>query len=329
MIGTMFVGLREITSAKGRFGLIAGTVALITLLVVVLTGLTAGLGKQNTAALEALDPESVVFQDPGDPSFTTSRIHARDGMTPLGTSQMLLTKADGTDAAVSILSLPEGTTLPGGETLGTEAVAAPGLEVQAGDEVTVGGNPITVGAIGEDLAFSHSPVLWVPTDFWKEVMHTDADGTVLLADDKVDGGVSLKDSFAGLPAYSSEQGSLKLIQGFLYAIAALVIIAFLTVWTMQRTRDLAILKAIGASNTYLLKDALGQSAVLLAAGALIGGVIAFGLGLWMQGGAPFALTAATAIVPPVAIWALGMVGALIATRSIVKVNPQAALGGVA
>ena len=50
----MFVGMREITSAKGRFGLIAGTVALITLLVVVLTGLTAGLGKQNTAALEAL-----------------------------------------------------------------------------------------------------------------------------------------------------------------------------------------------------------------------------------------------------------------------------------
>lgn len=27
---------------------------------------------------------------------------------------------------------------------------------------------------------------------------------------------------------------------------------------MQRTRDLAILKAIGASNAYLLKDALGM-----------------------------------------------------------------------
>ena len=119
------------------------------------------------------------------------------------------------------------------------------------------------------------------------------------------------------------------IQGFLYAIAALVIIAFLTVWTMQRTRDLAILKAIGASNGYLLKDALGQSAVLLAVGVLIGGVAAYGLGMWMQGAAPFALSPVTAIVPPVAIWALGMVGALIATRSIVKVNPQQALGGAA
>ncbi|WJY98560.1 ABC transporter permease [Corynebacterium fournieri] len=325
----MFVGIREITSAKGRFGLIAGTVALITLLVVVLTGLTAGLGKQNTSALEALDPQSVVFQDPEDPSFTTSRVEARDGLTPLGTSQMLLTKADGTDAAVSILALPEGTELPGGEALGNQAVAAPGLEVGEGESVTVAGNPITVGAIGEDLAFSHSPVLWVPTEFWKESMHTNADGTVLLADHEVDGGVSLTKAFDGLPAYSSEQGSLKLIQGFLYAIAALVIVAFLTVWTMQRTRDLAILKAIGASNGYLLKDALGQSAVLLGAGAVIGGAAAFGLGMWMQGSAPFSLNTATAVAPPVAIWALGMAGALIATRSIVKVNPQQALGGAA
>ena len=175
----MFVGMREITSAKGRFGLIAGTVALITLLVVVLTGLTAGLGKQNTSALEALDPESVVFQDPEDISFTTSRVEARDGLTPLGASQMLMTKADGNDAAVAILSLPEGTELPGGAILGTEAVAAPGLNVNEGDTVTVAGNDITVGAIGEDLAFSHSPVLWVPTEFWQAAMHTDAVGTVV------------------------------------------------------------------------------------------------------------------------------------------------------
>ena len=248
----MFVGIREITSAKGRFGLIAGTVALITLLVVVLTGLTAGLGKQNTSALEALDPKSVVFQDPDDISFTTSRVEARDGLTPLGASQMLMTKDNGEDAAVAILSLPKGTELPGGQKLSDEAVAAPSLEVGEGETVTVAGNDITVGAIGEDLAFSHSPVLWVPTGFWQAAMHTDADGSVLLADHEVDGGVGLKEAFAGLPAYSSEQGSLKLIQGFLYAIAALVIIAFLTVWTMQRTRDLAILKAIGAvSYTHL------------------------------------------------------------------------------
>lgn len=328
-MSAMFVGIREIVSVKGRFGLIAGTVALITLLVVVLTGLTAGLGKQNTSALEALDPKAVVFEDPSEPSFTTSRVTARDGLTPLGTGQTLMTTPDGTEESVSLMALPEGTRLPGGEVLGDEAVASPALGLSRGDALRIGTAETTVGAIGEDLAYSHTPVLWVPTAVWQEAMHTDADGTVLLADHAVDGGVSLKDSFAALPAYASEQGSLKLIQGFLYAIAALVVVAFLSVWTMQRTRDLAILKAIGASNAYLLKDALGQSAVLLLAGVLVGGLAALGVGAAMEGTAPFSLTTATTVVPTLAVWALGMVGALIATRSIVNVNPQQALGGAA
>lgn len=85
-------------NAKGRFGLIAGVVALVTFLVVMLTGLTAGLGKQNTSALEALDPAAVTFDDAGNQSYTTSRIaEADDGTTPLGTGQTLMTRDDGTE----------------------------------------------------------------------------------------------------------------------------------------------------------------------------------------------------------------------------------------
>ena len=47
----MFLSLRDITFAKGRFALLATVVALITLLLVLLTGLTNGLGHQNTSAL--------------------------------------------------------------------------------------------------------------------------------------------------------------------------------------------------------------------------------------------------------------------------------------
>ena len=329
----MFVALRDLLNAKGRFGLIAGVVALVTFLVVMLTGLTAGLGKQNTSALEALDPAAVTFDDADNQSYTTSRIaKADEGTIPLGTGQTLMSRDDGSEESVAILGLPSGTELPGGQVLEDHAIASEGLELADGESITVGGAPVTVSEQAEDLYFAHSPVLWVPTETWQAAMHTEAVGTVELSDNEdtaPEGSVSLKDSFQALPAYSSEQGSLKMIQGFLYLISALVTVAFLSVWTAQRTRDLSILKAIGASNGYLLKDALGQSAVLLAVGVLIGGVAAYGLGMWMQGAAPFALSPVTAIVPPVAIWALGMVGALIATRSIVKVNPQQALGGAA
>ena len=98
---------------------------------------------------------------------------------------------------------------------------------------------------------------------------------------------------------------------------------------MQRTRDLAILKAIGASNGYLRKDALGQSAIVLGVGVLVGTGVAVGLGRLISGAVPFTLTAVTTVVPPLLIWALGLAGALFATRSITKVEPQLALGGIA
>lgn len=329
-IGGMFVGIREIKKAKGRFGLIVGTVALITLLVVVLTGLTSGLGKQNTSALEALDPAAVVFEDPHDPSFTTSRVQSMPGTDALGTGQMLVAGPSGTEQSVAVLSLPRGTTLPGGEVLGDGAVASASLNYSLHDVLSLAGTTTPVDAISEDLMFAHTPVLWVPTETWQEVFHTDADGTVLLSDDPaIEGGLSLKDSFDGLPAYASEQGSLKMIQGFLYAIAALVIVAFLTVWTVQRTRDLAILKAIGASNKYLLKDAVGQSAILLLIGVTIGALVGLGIGFAMEGVAPFTLSFGVIALPPLLVWVLGMAGAVVATRSISKVNPQSALGGVA
>ena len=329
----MFVALRDLLNAKGRFGLIAGVVALVTFLVVMLTGLTAGLGKQNTSALEALDPAAVTFDDADNQSYTTSRIaKADEGTTPLGTGQTLMSRDDGSEESVAILGLPSGTELPGGQVLEDHAIASEGLELFDGESITVGGAPVTVSEQAEDLYLAHSPVLWVPTETWQAAMHTEAVGTVELSDNEdtaPEGSVSLKDSFQALPAYSSEQGSLKMIQGFLYLISALVTVAFLSVWTAQRTRDLSILKAIGASNGYLLKDSIGQAALILALGALIGTAAAAGLGLLASQVAPFVLNPASVILPALAIWILGMGGAALATRSISRVDPQLALGGAA
>lgn len=42
----MFLAIRDIRFARGRFALMGSVVALITLLLVMLSGLTAGLGNQ-------------------------------------------------------------------------------------------------------------------------------------------------------------------------------------------------------------------------------------------------------------------------------------------
>src|SRR5699024_1744740 len=57
----MFVALKDIVHAKGRFTLMIGVIALLTLLLVLLTGLTRGLAHQNISAIEALPADRIVL----------------------------------------------------------------------------------------------------------------------------------------------------------------------------------------------------------------------------------------------------------------------------
>src|SRR5690625_5708867 len=112
----MFVGLREIRAAKGRFTLMGVVVEMITLLLVMLTGLTAGLGAQITAGLSALNPISYVFGSATDEAteeltFVESSITSHDqqawattegveNAVPVGMSQTLLTAESSNSVAI-------------------------------------------------------------------------------------------------------------------------------------------------------------------------------------------------------------------------------------
>ncbi|MGH3658554.1 MAG: FtsX-like permease family protein, partial [Micromonosporaceae bacterium] len=141
--------------------------------------------------------------------------------------------------------------------------------------------------------------------------------------------VSKDDSLAAIGSYASENGSLQLIRGFLFAISALVIGAFFTVWTIQRSGDVAVLKALGAATGSLLRDALGQVLVLLTGGTVIGTAASAGIGALLSGSTvPFVLTPATVVIPAAAMSVLSALGAALAIRQITSVDPLTALGSV-
>ncbi|MGP9722623.1 FtsX-like permease family protein [Corynebacterium sp. AOP40-9SA-29] len=341
----MYLGLRDIAAARGRFSLITSVVALITLLLVMLTGLTGGLADQNTSALKSLGPDRFVFS--GEVSFTSSSITSQDvtawqdavgasSVVPLGVAATRLQvpgdtqdRQDGEDAlaSVTLMGLPAGTAVPGGD------VPARGVLL-----------PEELGGTADTVHLNHQPVAWADMDTWARM--TGADGpsspTVLMVSGDVEDSqfdavaeatgttaVTVEDSFAGLPAYQSERGSLLAIQGLLYGISALVIIAFLSVWTIQRTRDIAVLRALGASTGYVVADAAVQAAVILAVGVLGGAALGGLLGSLAAGTVPFAVSAATFLLPPVGVFVLGMGGALVAMRRVSTVDPHLALGASA
>ncbi len=139
--------------------------------------------------------------------------------------------------------------------------------------------------------------------------------------------VALEDSFASSPGYSAETMTLNLIKVFLYAISALVVGAFFTVWTIQRKHEIAVMRAMGASTGYLLRDGLAQAFILLLGSVAVGAAVGYGFGSLIGGGVPFLLEPGAVAVAAVLLMVLGLVGAAIAIVRIASVNPLNALGG--
>jgi putative ABC transport system permease protein len=140
--------------------------------------------------------------------------------------------------------------------------------------------------------------------------------------------MTLTASFAASPGYTAETSTLMLIQAFLYAISALVVGAFFTVWTIQRTGELAVLRAMGASTGYLLRDGLTQAFVVLAGATSVGIAIGVGGGSLLSGTSmPFALETPAITLGALLLVVLGMIGATAAIVRIARIDPRAALGG--
>src|SRR5699024_12783621 len=116
----MFVALKDIVHAKGRFTLMIGVIALLTLLLVLLTGLTRGLAHQNISAIQDLPADAVVLTPTlGDEiSWSNSQISAdqaatwegTDGIStePLSVSQMRIQAGDAVTSLALFGVAPDG-----------------------------------------------------------------------------------------------------------------------------------------------------------------------------------------------------------------------------
>ncbi|MET9513548.1 ABC transporter permease [Streptomyces sp. NPDC002994] len=356
----MFVAWRDLRFAKGRFALMGTVVVLITLLVGLLSGLTAGLARDNTSAITSLPADRLAFDRPPEGqevSFTHSSVGEsvwqqwgrRPGITaaePLGI-RTTNARAGERAAAVSVFGVEPGSGLaPAVEGFGSGRVV---LSVRAaedlggagvGDTVRIGDVEETVAAVEGDDSYSHTPVVWTSLDDWQRlssstekqatvVALTTGEGADLAAGDRAAGTETrtIDGSLSALASYEAENGSLQLMRGFLFVISALVVGAFFTVWTIQRSGDIAVLKALGASTPYLLRDALGQAVLMLGAGTFLGTALATLIGGAVAGDAvPFVLDPVTLLVPAAVTAGLGVVGAALSIRRITAVDPLVALG---
>lgn len=353
----MFVAWRDLRFAKGRFALMGGVIVLISLLVVGLSGLTEGLARDSTSAIADLPVDRIVFAAPPEGqslSFTESDL---DGDTvdewatvpgvqraePVGIATLRVAGNTRSTPLSAFGVRPTSPLVPGDHSvesgravLSTDAASA--LDATSGDTITIGEVELQVIAVHGDASFSHTPVIWMAIDDWQRASPGPAELSVIAldldGDPDLDGAdhrlgtrtVTRSGALDAIGSYTAENNSLQLMRGMLFAISALVIGAFFTVWTIQRSGDIAVLKALGARTSTLLGDALGQAVVLLGTGTAVGTGLAALAGNGLRGRVPFVLDPATLLTPALIMIGLGLAGAALAVRRITTVDPLTALG---
>lgn len=360
----MFLALRDLRVQRGRFVLVGAVIALVAVLSTIVSGLATGLVDDGISGLRSLPLTHLAFQPGAKASFSRSILTevnlgpwedaaAGDGfdVSPLGVSFFNARSAEGTSLDMALFGVPPDSFLIPDER-GRDALAGePGLVlseefrslgISEGDMITVSGIERTLPVVGFTFAgsYGHVDIAFTSLQTWQELVYGDTvhdrfSAVAIRATDTTDfpavntaAGTETRtktQAYAGSPGYSAETATINLIRGFLLVISALIVGAFFTVWTVQRSRQIGLLKALGASNVYVIRDALGQLALVLTAATLIGTMAGVGMGSLIGGGIPFALRTRSVALSVVALIVIGMAGSLVALRKVTSVDPIIAL----
>jgi len=377
----MFIALRDLAWARGRFAMITLVIALIAFLMTFLTGLAAGLIKNNISGLMALDVTHIAFEYNDKPTYRNTMIERAQweawaaqpfvrAMEPMGHTVFTARTQRDEPLELVLWGIRPGSFLdPGaidGEPLGRldngvviSRLLAERDGVRIGDRITLDRvlTELKVVGITEERNIGHIPIVYAPLPKWQEAtygppggpppgeklpsivfdfvsilaLQLDEDVTpqqIAAADEEI--GTKTLDRrrfYEASTGYIEEVRTVQIIQLFLFVISAVVIGAFFAIWTIQRTREIGLVKALGASNGYLLRDALGQALLLIAAGVVIG----LGAGLWagqafMESGRPFMFEADKLVQAMLMLTIAGLIGGALSIRRITRVDPIIALG---
>jgi putative ABC transport system permease protein len=359
----MFLAWRDLRRGFRRFLLLGLVVALVALLSTVLSGLATGLDSDGISGLRALPLDRLVLQEGAEATFSRSTLRAADlerlqrvegvDATPLGAGFVNASAVDGGPSLdLAAFGIAPDSFLVERADARRALAGRPGLVlaeelrdegVEVGDRFRLGGSDLELPVLGFTFAgtYGHAPIAFVSLETWQQIQYgDDADGRFSAI--AVRGGsdaelrraatgteVLTKDqAYAGSPGFTAETTTMTLIRAFLLIISALVIGAFFTVLTVQRTRQIGLLKAMGASTLYVLRDGVGQMTLLVTAATAVGVAVGTGVvALLRRGAAPVELDPGAVLGVAALLIASGVLGSLAAFRRITSVEPAIALTG--
>lgn len=341
----MKMGWRELIRMKRRFALMAVVTTLIVLLILMISGLADGLAYDNGAVVRNLPVEQVALSQDAEGQLTRSFLKSTDqpdGTEALGVQSMVLEKKNGTKDDVTVFASPADTFYgpskladlqPGQVLVDTEYAKQTGTKI--GDTITDFRTKTTFEIVGtvSDGRYSHAPVLWTTLetwDMWQDKMKTNY-VSAFLSRDSIQTDLATytkKQVVEQVPGYAAEQNSFQMMRIALVLIGSLILTAFFYILTMQKMKQLGILKAIGIRTRTIGKGLVLQVFVLTAASFLISLLVTWTISQLLPGDLPFRFEWVTGFGYGGLIIVTALIGGLIPLRALRKLEPAEAMGGL-
>ena len=201
MRGAAFLALRELGFARGRFALMGAVVALITVLMVLLSGLSVGLVNDGVSGLQRLPVTSFAFQEgvKKDAAFSRSVVDTDEARTwaaqpgvadaaPFGNTLVNGRTDRGVEVDLALFGVERGSFLDPdvaeGQRLGGDgevviSASAADLGVEVGDTVVLepsGQRLRVVGVLAGQHTYGHVDVAYLTLPSWQQAKAGLGDG---------------------------------------------------------------------------------------------------------------------------------------------------------
>jgi putative ABC transport system permease protein len=309
------IGLLEIRRRKLQFALIAAVFALVSYLVLMITGLGIGLNELAGSALLNFDADRLAYADTAGKSVirsemsqeTVDRVSSAPGVedtAPLAYVAANYVMPDGEIGSAALLGYDPGTIAEPDVTSGrpltpedTNGILADrrflndaGLDV--GDTVTfqLRLETVEMEIVGEidEGAFFFQPAIYVLRPTLLDLKYGElpeearpvASIVLLKGEPESASGegyevLDKQTAFNNIEGVQGQSATVTSLQVFGYLVGAMVIGVFFYVLTLQKISQIGMLKAIGASSGFILLQLLVQVLAI----AAIGLVVSIGLAL--------------------------------------------------
>lgn len=187
----MYLAIREMRFAKGRYALIATIMVLVSFLVLFVTGLAQGLSYDNAASIKNMDATHFVLEQDSNHRFTRSQVGqqeldearsvvGQDHAEPLGIRMTTVSPAnDTTKIDVTLFMVNPGSwltpTVTEGQAINDQSTGQVVVDQKlAKSGVTIGtvlvdqasGTEWTVSGFVQNESFSHAPVVFLNEQEW-------------------------------------------------------------------------------------------------------------------------------------------------------------------